>query len=744
MNQETAGKRDSLSREQFAIGGMQCSFCTTTLTKGLKKIDGVSDVYVNLGHGEAMVDFDPFVTHKETIEDTIKKLGYTVRDRERTERFRQEEEELQRSKNIFWESALATIAGLVTLLLFKFYSPYAPYLYAPAAVIAAANVFVVGHNVLRMAGSSLRRGILNQHVLMELAALAAFSAGITSPLTGFSSVPFFSIATFITTYHLLGAYLTTITRERSTKAIFKLLSLSPEKAHVITDQGEKEIPTKEVRVGDIVLVKPGESVPVDGEVVEGISEVDESMVTGESMPVGKLTGSSVIGGSSNINGVLTIRAKVVGEDSFLSKVAGQIEEARVMKPGIMQLIDVILKYFAPAVVVASVLGFVIWLLIPYFLYGVITFTLAIYAAISALVMGYPCALGMSTPLALERGQIMASEDGFIFRSADSFMNLKNIDTVVFDKTGTITEGLPNVLEVLSPVIGKDHFLTILYSLESNSNHPLSKAIVTFAEENGQDHSLQVSDFHEIAGRGVEGYIDGKKYYVGGFPTITGKNMPMEVETVISKSENSTGKQIFLSDDHDVIGMVMISDKIRGEATYVVESLRKMGKDVIMLTGDDKANAKLVADKAHFTEYHFEKKPDEKVKVIRELQASGRKVLMVGDGINDAPSLTQADVSIAVTGGTDVAKESADIVVFRNSLEPVMNAISIGSSSYRKSKENLAIAVGTNSIGLILAVAGIITPIYAMIAMVTSASIVLANSFIRKDSKRILNAGIARE
>ncbi|WMT50197.1 MAG: HAD-IC family P-type ATPase [Thermoplasmatales archaeon] len=300
---------------------------------------------------------------------------------------------------------MATIAGLVTLLLFKFYLPYAPYLYAPAAVIAAANVFVIGHNVLRMAGSSLRRGILNQHVLMELAALAAFSAGIMGPFTGFSSVPFFSIATFITTYHLLGAYLTTITRERSTKAIFKLLSLSPEKAHVITDQGEQEIPTKEVRVGDIVLVKPGESVPVDGEVVEGTSEIDESMVTGESMPVGKSTGSSVIGGSSNINGVLTVRAKVVGEDSFLSKVAGQIEEARVMKPGIMQLIDVILKYFAPAVILASVLGFVIWLLIPYFLYGVITFTLAVYAAISALVMGYPCALGMSTPLALERGRL---------------------------------------------------------------------------------------------------------------------------------------------------------------------------------------------------------------------------------------------------------------------------------------------------------------------------------------------------
>ena len=717
-------------RVQILIGGMQCSFCVTTLKRGLSRLSGVSGVYINLGQGEALVDFAPEYAKESDIEDTIRKLGYTVRDRNKVERFKQEEEELQKSKKTFWNSTYAAFAGLVILAIFKLDQFLSIYLIIPSAFLAGLNVFYLGREILAMAVNSLRRKILNQHVLMELAALGAIAGGILGLFLHFPSVPFFLIAAFITTYHLLGAYLSTLTRERSTKAVFKMLSLAPETATVIRNRGESRIPASEVEVGDLVKVKPGERVPVDCEVVEGTSEFDESMVSGESISVFKKPGSKMLAGSTNINGVVIATATKTADDSFVSRIAGYIQEARVMKPGLIQLIDRILKYFSPMVIGAAFLGFSIWLVIPFVSEGIITLNLAIYAALAALIMGYPCALGMSTPLAMERGQILATESGFIFRSGEPFMNLKNADTVVFDKTGTLTEGKMKVID-FSSSIEEDKALALLYTLEYNSNHSLAAAIRFYAEENGIDEVLDISEFSETAGIGVSAKMGGNKYFVGGELSIHGKIVPENLKSLVDAAIKTNLKAIFLSDDVKVIAAVTISDKIRDEAKQVVKDLKIMGMEVVMLTGDSWGIAQNIANSIGIENFYAEQTPEAKTAVIRKLQSEGRKVVFIGDGINDAPSLAQANVGIAVSGGSDVSKESADIVIFRDSIKPVIYAIEIGRLSYNKTKQNLTIAFGTNTVGLSLAVAGFMTPLYAMGAMALSASIVLFNSLIRR-------------
>ena len=717
-------------RVHIPIGGMQCSFCVTTLKRGLSRLNGVSGVYINLGQGEALVDFSTENFNENLIEETIKKLGYTVRDRNKVERFKQEEEELQKSKKTFWNSTYAVFAGLIILTIFKLDQFLSIYLIIPSAFLAGWNVFYMGREILAMAVHSLRRKILNQHVLMELAALGAIIGGILGLFLHFPSVPFFLIAVFITTYHLLGAYLSTLTRERSTKAVFKMLSLAPEIATVIRNEREARIPASEVEVGDLVKVKPGERVPVDCEVIEGTSEVDESMVSGESLAVLKEPGSKLLAGSTSINGVVIAKASNIAGDSFISRIAGYIQEARVMKPGLIQLIDRILKYFSPMVIGAALLGFAIWIVIPFITEGIITLNLAIYAALAALIMGYPCALGMSTPLAMERGQILATESGFIFRSGEPFMNLKNADTVVFDKTGTLTEGKMKVID-FSSSIEEDKALALLYTLEYNSNHSLAAAIRFYAEENGIDEVLDISEFSETAGIGVSAKMGGNKYFVGGELSIHGKIVPENLKSLVDAAIKTNLKAIFLSDDVKVIAAVTISDKIRDEAKQVVKDLKIMGMEVVMLTGDSWGIAQNIANSIGIENFYAEQTPEAKTAVIRKLQSEGRKVVFIGDGINDAPSLAQANVGIAVSGGSDVSKESADIVIFRDSIKPVIYAIEIGRLSYNKTKQNLTIAFGTNNVGLSLAVAGFMTPLYAMGAMALSASIVLFNSLIRR-------------
>ncbi|MDP9350315.1 MAG: HAD-IC family P-type ATPase, partial [Chloroflexota bacterium] len=436
---------DGVERLQLKIGGMSCSFCVASITKAFSRMEGVRDSSVNLAHEEALIEYEPDKVTPNQLKETLLDLGYTVRDAGKVRTFEEEEAELRRERNnllLAAGSALVSITTMALMWLELLPMPAAlPYLLWLMPTLALATVFGPGWHILTMAWASLRRGILNQHVLLEFGAFAGLVggfAGFVFPV--FPIADFFAVAVFITTYHLLSGYVSLRVRTRSSQAVRKLLALVPPTARVVRDGREEEVPVEQVQPGDLVRIRPGESIPVDGEVVEGASGVDQSLVTGESIPEEKEPGDEVIGGSINQTGTLLVRVTKVGEESFLSQVARQVEEARALKPGILALVDRILMVYVPAVLVFAGAAILIWTLGAWLVTGEVNLTRAVFAALAVLVMGYPCALGMATPLAMIRGGGMAAERGILMRSAEAFQVLKDVRRVVLDKTGTITRG----------------------------------------------------------------------------------------------------------------------------------------------------------------------------------------------------------------------------------------------------------------------------------------------------------------
>ncbi|MBI2961880.1 MAG: cadmium-translocating P-type ATPase, partial [Betaproteobacteria bacterium] len=574
-----------------------------------------------------------------------------------------------------------------------------------------------------MAWASLRRGILNQHVLLEFGAFAGLAGGFLGYLYPSFPVPdFFGVAVFVTTYHVLSGYVSLLVRTRASQAVRRLLGLVPNTARVVRNGREEEIAIEQVKPGDLVRVRPGESIPVDGEVVEGASGVDESLVTGESMPAEKTSGDAVIGGSINQTGTLLVRVTKVGEESFLSQVARQVEEARALKPGILALVDRVLQIFVPGVLVFAAGAVLAWTLGAWFVTGSPDSTRAIFAALAVLVMGYPCALGMATPLAMIRGGGMAAERGILMRSGEAFQVLKDVNKVVLDKTGTITRGEPAVVELVALAgYEKGEALRFAAAAEASSEHPLARAVVAFAEE----QHLQVpkaEDFQATAGKGVTAIVEGHRIAIGS-PAFT-QSEGQQVQAM----QEAGNTVIVMAVDGKPAALIAIADPLKADATEAIEALKKAGLDPVMLTGDNRRTAKAVAEKVGIAEYRAEVLPNDKAQVVRELQRQGRRVAMVGDGINDAPALMQADVGIAIGAGTDIAIESADVVLIGERLGAVVDAYTIGKASYRKTVQNLSLAFAFNGIGVPLAATGLVHPVWAMIAMAASVSTVLTNSF----------------
>ncbi|MFQ5344069.1 MAG: heavy metal translocating P-type ATPase, partial [Anaerolineae bacterium] len=519
----------TLETLQVKIGGMSCSFCTATIHKAFGRMDGVHEVHVSLSHGEALIRYDPQKITPTVLRDTLRSLGYTVRDPRRVRSFEEQEEELHTERRRLILAGISTAISAVLMLamwLRPVLSPVEalvpqaalqPIMLVVMPLLAVVTVFGPGLYILKMAYHSLRRGILNQHVLLELGAFAGLIGGALGLIGRFLEAPalqfpvgdFFAVATFITTYHILSGYTSLLVRTRASQSVRKLLDLQPATARVIRNGEEVEVAIEDVQPGDRVRVRPGESIPVDGRVVVGASGVDESLVTGESMPVEKSVGDEVIGGSLNQSGTLVVEVTKVGEESFLQQVARYIEEARAMKPGILQVVDVVLKYYVPGVLAFGALGFLIWTAGAWAVTGQVNTTRAIFATLAVLVMGYPCALGMATPLAMIRGGGVAAQKGILMRSGEAFQVLKDVEKVVLDKTGTITKGKPAVTDIIadsrwqiadsrwqmadSPFTSAtDHqpsaishqLLRLAASAEQVSEHPLGRAIVEHALEQG--------------------------------------------------------------------------------------------------------------------------------------------------------------------------------------------------------------------------------------------------------------------
>jgi len=724
---------------QLKIGGMSCSFCANSIEKALHKQKGVEEVHVSLAHEEALVRFQTETTNPTAITDTMRALGFLIRDPDKVKAFEEQQQAAREERNDLIMSASFAIVMLVAMAtmwlgLWQMRDWHAWTAWGVSTLVYCWN----GRRIAAMAWGAAWRGITNQHVLLSVGVIGAYIGGVLgSPIpflnwygfVGFPPVDFFGVVVFLTTYHLLSGYISMLVRTKASESVAKLLELAPPTARVVRDGIETEIDIEAVLVGDQVRIRPGEKVPVDGLVLEGHSAIDEALVTGEPIPAEKTTGSEVIGGSINQTGTLLVEVTRIGEDSFLRQVARHVEEAKAMKPGIIVLVDRVLKHYVPVVLVISLAALLFWGFSPESWSAEPAWVRAIYAAVTVLVMGYPCALGMATPLALIRGGGMAAERGILIRSGEAFQILKDVTHVVLDKTGTITEGKPSVtsVEPLAP-FDRDEILRLAAAAESPSEHPLGRAIVTAAE----DGALNISPceaFQSNTGAGVEAMVEGREILVGTQRYLNGQGVNTDpAKKILSQAEENAQTAILVAVDGKAAGVISVSDAIKADAMSSVRQMKAQGLVPLLVTGDNTRTAQAVARQVGIDEVHAQMLPHDKAGIIRDIQARGGRVAMVGDGINDAPALMQADVGMAIGAGTDIAIESSDVIIIGSRLGAIIDARDIGAASYRKTVQNLWLAFFFNGVGVPLATTGLVHPSWAMVAMAASVSTVLANSF----------------
>jgi len=765
------------ARIRARIGGLHCSLCTGTIEKALGRHVGVDTVAVSLTHEQALVDFDPAVVRPETLLRTLQDIGYQVHDPRKLRPFEEEEADLVREgQRLLVASALSLVAialilqatgwlsALVPATVVLTLVPVAFVILRPAGrvtatlgtaaligpalavlalrwaglgagaipwtagILALLAVFGVAPHILVMAYQSARRGILNQHVLLEVGAFAGIAGGLiglTGLLPGFPTAAFFAVTVLVANYHIFSEWLSLLVKTRSSQAVRRLLDLQPDTARIRRDGGEVEVPISEVRLGDLVRVRPGERVPVDGDVAEGHSAVDQSLVTGEPVPVEKAEGGQVIGGSINGTGTLLVRVSAVGAESFLAQIVRHVEDARALKPGLLHLVDRILRVYTPTVLILAASAATGWALLPLLSGGTPDVERAVFAGLGVLVMGYPCAVGIAAPLAIVRGAGEAADQGIVMRTGEAFQAFGSVTHVVLDKTGTLTEGRPNVREI-EALGGPDELLAVAAGAESASEHPLAQAVTAAAFDRGLDLPA-LDEFDSVTGFGVAATLAGRRVLVGhpGFLTDHGVDLSALAQR-IAELEDEGRTVIAVSRDGDLLGVIALGDELRADAGTAVAALRAAGLTPVLVTGDNDMAARRVAAQLGIADVRARVLPEHKAEIVRELQRTGR-VAMVGDGINDAPALMQADVGVAMGGGTDIAIESADIIIVRNEVGAVLTARDISRRSYRTTRQNVALAFLFNGLGIPAVTTGLVYPVWAMVAMAASVTIIFVNS-----------------
>jgi Cu+-exporting ATPase len=725
---------DRTEQLQVTVGGMHCSLCTESITDGLEDMDGVADADVSLAHEEALVQYDPAQVDESEIWSIFQDLGYDPREPDPEQRFEKEQEDLAAARR---KGTIAggLLVGVSVLMAGNYFLPeftsIPVYAYAIGA-LALGTFFGPARDIIFQNGwQSLRRGILNQDLLVSAAALGGLVGGFIGLINpAFPADGFFGATVFVLAFHLIGGYAAVKVHVEASQSVRQLLDLEPTTAHKIDDEGtETDVPREDLDVSDRVRVRPGERIPIDGTVVSGTSAVDESIVTGESTPQEKHDGDEVVGGSINQEGSLTVEVTRTGEDTYLRNVAQQVAEARALKPGVLRLVDRILVYFVPIVFSLSALGFLLWTVGAWLWTGEPNFVRAGFAALSVLILGYPCALGMSTPLAIVRGSSEAAEKGILMRSGEAFHVFKDIDTMVLDKTGTLTRGEPEVDEIISLTDeSQDDILRLAAAAENPSEHPLARAIVTAAQET--DMTLpEASEFDATPGKGVAAVVEDWTVTVGSPRFVEGEGADLsQARGQIENLQETGSTVVVVAVDGSPTGLVALADPLKDDAAEMVERLKAADIEPIMLTGDNEQTAQSIAEQIGIEDYRAEVLPDDKSEVVRDLQDQDRQVAMVGDGINDAPALMQSDVGIAIEAGTDIAIDAADIVLTGAQLTTLLEARGLARRSYRLTLTNIGIALVFNGIGVTAAVSGLVQPFWAMVAMGVSVTLVLANSF----------------
>ena len=713
-------------KKEFDITGMHCISCANSIEKEVVKMDGITSAKVDFTNEKLKVDGDE-VSGKE-IEKIISDLGYSVGEKDEDTAIK----EMKRSTFISLSVAIFLMGLMIVRHLFDpAVNRYAQLTFE--AVLAFIPVYYFGKETHLSALKSIKKGYANMDVLISIGDNAAYLFGLAAFLN--PELPaFFAVASFIMAFHLLGRYLESKAKGKTSQALKSLLQLEAKTANVLVDGEEKQVRVDELKKGDVMIVRPGEKVPTDGEVIEGVSSVDESMATGESVSVTKKKGDEVIGATINIEGVLKVKATKVGKDTFLSQVIKLVKEAQGSEVPIQNLADKVTSYFVPVVLTLSLITFLVWWLVMGEL------LLGTFAAMTVLVIACPCALGLATPTALTVAVGNGAKRGILFRKGAAIETISKVDTIVFDKTGTITEGAPSVTGVYSFKGDEEEILKIAGSLEKGSEHPLGKAIVKKAKEEGIDLE-EVSDFKALFGEGVIGKINGKEILVGRRDLFEDRDLKLSEKLLERKKDlESQGKTVVIVGGKDLLGLIALADTIKETSKEAIENLQRRGFDLVMLTGDNQKTAKALANTLGIEKVIAEVYPDEKTEAIEGLQDKGKVVAMVGDGINDAPALTKADVSIAIGTGTDIAIESGDITLIKGELEKLIEAIDLSDETFKIIKQNLFWAYLYNSLALPAAAFGVLaTPIGPAIAagaMTVSSVSVTLNSLRLRDTSFI--------
>ncbi|QQE74791.1 copper-translocating P-type ATPase [Brevibacillus composti] len=721
---------------ELDISGMTCAACATRIEKGLRKVEGVSQAHVNLALETASVEYDASQTSVADLIRQVEKLGYQATRKDESSESETADRRAQEIERQTVKFLFSLILSLPLLWAMVSHFSFTSFIWLPDMLmnpwvqlaLATPVQFVVGRQFYVGAYKALRNGSANMDVLVALGTSAAYFYSLYISIQSIGSQAhmvelYFETSAVLITLILLGKLFEAKAKGRSSEAIRKLMGLQAKTAVVVRDGQELTIPVEEVRLGDIVYVKPGEKVPVDGIVVEGQSAVDESMLTGESIPVDKAAGDTVIGATLNKNGFLQIKATKVGKETALAQIIRVVEEAQGSKAPIQRLADSISGVFVPIVVGIAVLTFVIW----YWFVSPGDFASALEKAIAVLVIACPCALGLATPTSIMAGSGRAAELGILFKGGEHLETAHRLDTVVLDKTGTVTKGEPELTDVFSYGMEESELLALVGAAEKNSEHPLAQAIVKGIAEKGVAPGTTDS-FEAIPGFGIRAVVKGREVLVGTRRLLAEKQISYaEAEEVMSALEKDGKTAMLAAIDGRLAGMVAVADTIKPTSREAVKRMKEMGLTVIMMTGDNRQTAEAIARLAGIDQVIAEVLPEGKADEVKKLQQQGRRVAMVGDGINDAPALATADIGMAIGTGTDVAMEAADITLMRGDLNSVADAILMSHKTIRNIKQNLFWAFAYNTLGIPFAALGFLAPWLAGAAMAFSSVSVVLNA-----------------
>lgn len=721
---------------------MHCAACSARVEKALGSLEGVKAAHVNLALEEASLEVEPGRVSKEQIEKTVVSLGFSVR-----EELSKDEDRLileaREARKRMWHIWLITIVVSIFMVAHMFFDTHILSSGADGWIVFLLSLYAMlfpAGNVYRSAFMSLKTGSANMDVLIAIGTLASLLVWPLSFLVkDIDPHAFSGIAAMILAIHHTGRYLESQARGKASEAIRKLMNLGAKTAILLEDGVEKEVSIRRVQPGDILIVKAGMKIPTDAVIIEGKANIDEAMVTGESMPVTRTAGERVLGATLNVNGYLKVKAEKVGEDTFLAQVIRLVQDAQHSKVPVQLLADKITAVFVPIVIVLAVLTFAFWMLFPDTAQSISIAILsviplkdpnhlptglaaALMASIATLVIACPCALGLATPTALMVGSGMGAKRGILIRNSEALQLMKDVKAIIFDKTGTLTHGKPEVIEIHLETLDETIALGIAASLEAGSSHPLAIALIKGAEEAGAITS-EVQDFVEHVGQGVSASLDGTRYMLGSRNFMESAGLTVPEKTF----EADYASRVYLADEDRVLAIFLIADALRDNARQVVTQLKQRGITSIMISGDNPATAKAIAAQLGITRFHAQALPEDKAILVTQLKQEFGTVAMVGDGINDAPALKTADIGIAMGQGTDIAIEAADITIVRDDLACLPTAVELSIQTFKKIRQNLFWAFSYNLIAIPLAVFGVLHPVIAEIAMAGSSVTVVTNA-----------------